>query len=101
MEIVALLFLFAVFSAALAAAKNRSAFGWLLLGLLFGPFGLLVAFFPSKPKKPKKVLFDGMFAQTEASLDHLELLEKAHNEGVITDEEFKEKRSRIINKIPE
>jgi hypothetical protein len=39
-------FLCAIFSAALASSKNRSGFGWFLLGLLFGPFGLLVAFFP-------------------------------------------------------
>lgn len=38
--------LFAVFSAALASSKNRSGLGWFLIGLLFGPFGLLVAFFP-------------------------------------------------------
>lgn len=36
----------AAFSAALASSKNRSAFSWFFLGLLVGPFGLLVAFFP-------------------------------------------------------
>jgi hypothetical protein len=38
--------LFAIFSMAIASAKNRSGIGWFLVGLLFGPFGLLVAFFP-------------------------------------------------------
>lgn len=39
--------LFAIFSAILAANKNRNAAGWFFVGLLFGPFGLLVAFFPA------------------------------------------------------
>lgn len=39
--------LFAVFSALLANAKNRSVVGWFFVGLFFGPFGLLVAFFPA------------------------------------------------------
>ena len=38
--------LFAFFSAALARARGRSSIGWGLLGLLFGPFGLLVGLFP-------------------------------------------------------
>ena len=44
----------AAFTAALAYAHARSGFGWFLLGLLFGPFALLVViflvvFFPIKP----------------------------------------------------
>ena len=35
----------AAFSAALAYARGRSAVGWFLLALLFGPFALLVVFF--------------------------------------------------------
>lgn len=38
--------LFAVFSAAIAGSKNRSVVIWFLLGVLFGPFALLVAFMP-------------------------------------------------------
>lgn len=34
--------LFPIFSAILASNKNRSVFGWFLIGLFFGPFGLLV-----------------------------------------------------------
>jgi hypothetical protein len=37
----------AIFSAILAWHKNRSAVGWFFVGLLFGPFGLLVALFPN------------------------------------------------------
>jgi hypothetical protein len=46
MELFLLWLLFAFFSAAIASSKNRSAFGWFSAGLLFGPFGLLVGFFP-------------------------------------------------------
>ena len=46
MEIVIIWLLFAVFSALLASGKNRSGVGWFFVGLLFGPFGLLVVFFP-------------------------------------------------------
>ena len=49
MEMVLLLWiLFPCFSAGLASSKGKSAGLWFLLGLLFGPFGLLVAFFPSE-----------------------------------------------------
>jgi len=41
--------LFAIFSAAIAADRNRSIIGWALIGLFFGPFGLLVTAFPAKP----------------------------------------------------
>jgi hypothetical protein len=46
MIVVLVWLLFAIFSAALASSKNRSAFGWFFCGLLLGPFGLLVALFP-------------------------------------------------------
>jgi len=39
--------LFGVFSAVLASSKNRDGLGWFLIGLLFGPFGLLVAALPA------------------------------------------------------
>lgn len=43
--------LFGFFSSALAAHKNRSAVGWFLMGVIFGPFGLLVALFPPLEKR--------------------------------------------------
>jgi len=46
MEWLLLWFVFAIFSAAIASSKNRSGVGWFLVGLFFGPFGLLVAAFP-------------------------------------------------------
>jgi hypothetical protein len=46
MEIVILWLLFAIFSAVLASYKNRSALAWFFIGLVCGPFGLLVGAFP-------------------------------------------------------
>lgn len=36
---------FGVFTALLASSRNRSALGWFFIGFIFGPFGLLFAFF--------------------------------------------------------
>lgn len=40
--------LFAVFSAIIASSKGRSGFGWFLIGLFFGFFGLVVGLMPAK-----------------------------------------------------
>lgn len=45
--------LFAIFSAVGAGTKNRSCAGWFFIGLLFGPFGLLVFAMPKL--EPEKV----------------------------------------------
>ena len=36
---------FGIFSSLLASNKNRNVIGWFFIGFLFGPFGLLFAFF--------------------------------------------------------
>jgi hypothetical protein len=46
MEYVVLWVLCAVFSAAIASSKGRSVLAWFLIGLICGPFGLLVFAFP-------------------------------------------------------
>jgi hypothetical protein len=51
MEYIALWLLFAVFSAVIASAKNKSAVGWFLIGLFFGPFGLVVGLLPSSAEQ--------------------------------------------------
>ncbi len=40
-----------VFSAMLAGSKGRSALGWFVAGVLFGPFGLLVGLMPVLERK--------------------------------------------------
>jgi hypothetical protein len=42
---------FGIIAASIASAKGRSGFGWFILGLLLGPFSLVVALLPSlKPQ---------------------------------------------------
>lgn len=55
--------LFGAISAAIASSKNRSGCGWFLLGVLIGPFGLLVAAFP--PLEP-----DTKLAEVEGTSLH-------------------------------
>lgn len=53
MEIFLIWVLCAVFSAVIASAKDRSGFGWFVLGFLFGPFALIaVGFMPSLKTMP-------------------------------------------------
>ena len=42
MELLFIWLLFGIFSAILASNKGRSGCGWFIVGILFGPFGLLV-----------------------------------------------------------
>lgn len=53
MELIIIWLLFAIFSASIAVAKNRSGFGWFLIGFFAGPFGLLVAAFPAIHKEAR------------------------------------------------
>jgi len=50
---------FWVFSACVAAVlargKNRSAAGWFLLGLVFGPFAWIVAALPTPAEPPQRI----------------------------------------------
>jgi len=43
----------AIISAVIASNKGRSGVGWFFLGLLFGPFGFVVAILPAIPKEPQ------------------------------------------------
>lgn len=42
---------FGVVSGIVARGKGRSSLGWFLAGLLIGPFALLVAVLPAKPRE--------------------------------------------------
>lgn len=48
MEILLLWVLFAVFSGVIADSKRRNVIAWALIGLFFGPFGLIVGLLPSQ-----------------------------------------------------
>lgn len=56
--------LFPIFSAVLASNKNRSSFGWFLIGLLFGPFGLLVGLM-SPLEKQREIHSDNILYDIE------------------------------------
>jgi hypothetical protein len=56
MEYVLFWIVFAILSSILAGQRNRSQLGWFFIGLIFGPFGLLVAFVPKKEKAKEKVI---------------------------------------------
>lgn len=53
MEIAILWLLCGIASAAIANSKGRSGCGWFLLGILFGPFGFVVAALPSMKTAPR------------------------------------------------
>ena len=48
MEILIIWLLFGIISAVVASNKGRSGCGWFLLGVLLGPFGLILALVVSK-----------------------------------------------------
>lgn len=69
MEYVALWILFAIFSAIFAGQKNRSSVGWFFVGLLFGPFGLLVLAFPKIESIGAAVDFSRQVHSSAGSVD--------------------------------
>ena len=122
---------FGVFTALIASSRNRSVLGWFFIGFLFGPFGLLFAFFMENGKatikeeeklvinKAKvevkvsdiaeqeyqemkdKVLGDKIEVDTNDSLkidstDKLIKLADMLEKGLITEEEFKIQKVKII-----
>jgi len=51
MEYLIIWFLFGLVAAVIANSKGRSGCGWFLLGVLIGPFSLVIAFLPAIPAK--------------------------------------------------
>ena len=120
MEYIVLWLLFAVFSAVIASAKNKSAVGWFLIGLFFGPFGLVVGLLPSGNKKATSNSDVGDFAvgygmdesasgSEQAAPDEnsdegspiqmIEKLSSLRNSGVITEEEFEAKKKELLGRV--
>jgi hypothetical protein len=58
----------AICSTILASYKNRSALGWFFVGLLCGPFGLLIALFPRLAAAPSTVPAQDDFEERWATL---------------------------------
>lgn len=80
--------LFGGLSAAIAYKKNRSVSGWFFVGLLLGPFGLLVIFFPRiKPvvlvvdmQADFSEAHDGSLAVPGSGPDYVEKISDATNQ---------------------
>ena len=100
MEFIFIGLLFAIFSAVIASSKKRSAFAWFIIGLLFGPFGLLVALFPktNESKNIVKINTSNTNSDTDA-LDMLKKLAELKEAGIISDDEFKGKKQLLLSKI--
>ncbi|OGS22994.1 MAG: hypothetical protein A2252_06260 [Elusimicrobia bacterium RIFOXYA2_FULL_39_19] len=49
--VVVLWFIFGFVASSIASSKGRSGCGWFILGVLLGPFGLVVAFLPAIEKE--------------------------------------------------
>jgi hypothetical protein len=55
MTFVAIWLLFGVVAAIIASKKGRSGCGWFLLGVLFGPFSLVVTLLPSRSQEKMEI----------------------------------------------
>ncbi len=62
--------IFGVVSAIVARTRGRSIIGWFLAGLLLGPFALIVAVLPPRPKEGEYVRCPACYEviRAEASL---------------------------------
>lgn len=96
MGIVIFWLLCAIFSAALASSKNRSGFGWFLLGLLFGPFGLLVAFFPKVETSPLSASAEAVREETRTCPFCAETIKYAANVCRFCNRELPEVESEFV-----
>lgn len=97
MEWVLFWLLCAIFSAALASSKNRSGFGWFLLGLLFGPFGLLVAFFPRREQPSSSALGESITEETRTCPFCAETIRRAAKVCRFCNRELPEIESEFIS----
>lgn len=120
MEYIVLWLLFAVFSAVIASAKNKSAVGWFLIGLFFGPFGLVVGLLPSESQKATSTSDLGDFAvgygvddpepgsnqaapdesfDEESPIEMIEKLSSLRDSGAITEDEFEAKKKELLGRV--
>lgn len=95
MEIVLLWFFFALVSAVLASGKNRSATSWFLVGLLFGPFGLIVGFMSALPKADEEI-HTKVEDKQGSNVDNLVKLAELHKSGLLSSEEFEAQKRKYL-----
>ena len=95
-----------IFSGMIASNKNRSFFGFFMLGALFSPLiGIGAALIVKDNSKPtiQKVEVQNTKSnndqKTSEGASKLKELNNLKKEGLITDEEFEEKRKKIVNEM--
>ena len=94
MGMVFLWLLFAIFSAIIASSKGRSAVNWFFIGLLFGPFGLVVGLMSPLNNKPQNNNTD----TNSLDIQDLTDLSNLKDKGILTDEEFETRKNKILHK---
>jgi len=76
--------LFAIFSAMIASSKGRSSLSWFFIGLLFGPFGLLVGLMEKVENENSK---QKIINKLQSNTNELEDTESYYYEVVSLDKE--------------
>ena len=77
---------FGIFTALIASSRNRSVAGWFFIGFLFGPFGLLFAFF----MKEAKIVTNKTKTKTKVEVKESDIAEQEYQE--MKDKIFSDKK---------
>ena len=105
MEIFIIWLAFSIFAGMVASNKNRSFFGYFMLSVVLSPLIGFVAALIATDKKihSQKVEFQKSKpsddSKTFEGSNKLKELNKLKEDGLITDEEFEEKRKKIVNEM--
>ena len=83
----------------MAKRRNRSIWLWVILGLVFGFVAILVLAAIGKDREAsiENELLKGIQTQTGSNLDDLAKLRKLLDDGTITEDEFKQQKSKLLN----
>ncbi len=101
MEMLILWLLFGIVCAMISTSKGRSGCGWFLLGVLIGPFAIVVAVLPSKiPPQPIQVVTTDPPA-SDNPLDAIERLAKLRDSGAISESDYltRERRANLMSRL--
>lgn len=89
MGMVLIWLLFAIFSAVIASNKGRSGVGWFLIGLLFGPFGLIVGFLSP---------LNNNNSSNSSEIQDLKALSDLRDNGTFSDAEYDTRKKEILSR---
>ena len=73
--------------ASLLVARNRGVMNgtpWFFVGMLLGPFGLILTFMDARPQKP------------EYTMEALNYLRELRDQGALTGEDYEERRRELL-----